>query len=114
MLMACASSPPPGFLLCMHSHTYFVFVWHILQFPFSLISVTDLFLLICQNILFLKSSIIDFINKVFEACGHIADIKVGLKTILEPIKILDKENAKNLEIKNGRISIKNITFGYKR
>lgn len=70
------------------------------------------FIFLCQNVIFIKSAIINFINRVFEAAEEVANIKVGLNTILKPIEIKNRKNAPNLKDVNGRIVFKNIKFSY--
>ena len=59
------------------------------------------------------NSIAEFImwqtSALFENVGTIQD---GMKTLGRPISIQDKENAEELNIKNGEISFENITFAY--
>lgn len=59
------------------------------------------------------NSIAEFImwqtSALFENVGTIQD---GMKTLGRPISIQDKKNAEELNIKNGEISFKNITFAY--
>ena len=72
------------------------------------------FMFLCQNIIFIKSVIVNFLNKVFEAVEDVASIRVGVNTILRPTEINNMANARNLEKVNGKIIFRNVRFGYGR
>ncbi|MBR5903999.1 MAG: ABC transporter ATP-binding protein [Alphaproteobacteria bacterium] len=58
-------------------------------------------------------SISNIINTFPEIIDQVASAKKAYKELVVPIDITDKENAKNLVVKNGGIEFKNIYFKYK-
>ncbi len=71
------------------------------------------FLFICQNITLLVSMINDiFSNYIVNLTILISEIKDGIDTILQPIDIKNKDDARSLQNVKGKIVFKNVVFYY--
>lgn len=71
------------------------------------------FLFIGQNIILISFMLNRIFKNIISLIPHISEMKDGFETLLIPVEIKDKENAKKLQINNGKITFKNINFNYK-
>jgi ATP-binding cassette subfamily B protein len=66
---------------------------------------TSLSLLIINDVASLSRRFLEF----FEATGNIAN---GVRTLIRPHEVVDKPDAGRLEVSQGRVEFRNVTFGY--
>ncbi len=66
---------------------------------------TSLSLLIINDVASLSRRFLEF----FEATGNIAN---GVRTLIRPHEVVDKPGAGRLEVSQGRVEFRNVTFGY--
>src|SRR5690606_31507610 len=66
---------------------------------------TSLSLLIINDVASLSRRFLEF----FEATGNIAN---GVRTLIRPHEVVDKPDAGKLEVSQGRVEFRNVTFGY--
>jgi ATP-binding cassette subfamily B protein len=66
---------------------------------------TSLSLLIINDVASLSRRFLEF----FEATGNIAN---GVRTLIRPHEVVDKPGAGKLEVSQGRVEFRNVTFGY--
>ncbi|MBL0952441.1 MAG: ABC transporter ATP-binding protein, partial [Pseudomonas sp.] len=66
---------------------------------------TSLSLLIINDVASLSRRFLEF----FEATGNIAN---GVRTLIRPHEVVDKPDAGKLEVSQGRVDFRNVTFGY--
>ena len=72
------------------------------------------FLFIGQNIILTTFMLRKIFRSSIDFIQHISEINEGLNMILQPIGIMDKENARKLKVDGGRIVFRGINFGYKK
>lgn len=109
-------------------HTAYFWVWFVYGYSFNLLQIISIYFLIqgvqlgkvsvgdFALVIGLNIAIVDFLNQLTndltKFSDHYSKILNAISTVFVNPKIKDKKDAKNLVVKDGKITFKNVTFAY--